>query len=161
MVALSTFTWLCNHRQPASPQLKLSPLTTKTPSPSLSSGQPPPSILQCSRNMTPFSSVAQSCPTLCDPMNCSTPGLPGHHQLLVQLQSCPGPNLGIRLPSSPGPHLGQTILPYPSLEKLSSAKSVPSAKKDRDYCCRLLMPSNHQRLTLFVNAIPFLPRDEA
>ena len=28
-----------------------------------------------------FSSVAQSCSTLCDPMNCSTPGLPVHHQL--------------------------------------------------------------------------------
>ena len=28
-----------------------------------------------------FSSVAQSCPTLCYPMNCSTPGLPVHHQL--------------------------------------------------------------------------------
>ena len=29
-----------------------------------------------------ISSVAQSCPTLCNPMNCSTPGLPVHHQLL-------------------------------------------------------------------------------
>ena len=28
-----------------------------------------------------FSSVAQSCPTLCDPMNHSMPGLPVHHQL--------------------------------------------------------------------------------
>ena len=28
-----------------------------------------------------FSSVAQSCPTLCNPMNHSTPGLPVHHQL--------------------------------------------------------------------------------
>ena len=28
-----------------------------------------------------FSSVAQSCPTLCDPMNCSMPGLPVHHHL--------------------------------------------------------------------------------
>ena len=28
-----------------------------------------------------FSSVTQSCPTLCDPMNSSTPGLPVHHQL--------------------------------------------------------------------------------
>ena len=28
-----------------------------------------------------FSSVSQSCPTLCDPMNRSTPGLPLHHQL--------------------------------------------------------------------------------
>ena len=28
-----------------------------------------------------FSSVAQSCPTLCYPKDCSTPGLPVHHQL--------------------------------------------------------------------------------
>ena len=28
-----------------------------------------------------FSSVTQSCPTLCNPMNRSTPGLPVHHQL--------------------------------------------------------------------------------
>ena len=28
-----------------------------------------------------FTSVAQSCPTLCNPINCSTPGLPVHHQL--------------------------------------------------------------------------------
>ena len=28
-----------------------------------------------------FSSVAQSCPTLCDPVNRSTPGLPVHHHL--------------------------------------------------------------------------------
>ena len=34
-----------------------------------------------------FSSVTQSCPTLCDPMNCSTPGLPVHHQLLKFTQT--------------------------------------------------------------------------
>ena len=28
-----------------------------------------------------FILVTQSCPTLCDPMNCSTPGLPVYHQL--------------------------------------------------------------------------------
>ena len=28
-----------------------------------------------------FSSVTQSCPTLCNPMDCSMPGLPVHHQL--------------------------------------------------------------------------------
>ena len=28
-----------------------------------------------------FSSVTQSCPTYCDPMDCSTPGFPVHHQL--------------------------------------------------------------------------------
>ena len=34
-----------------------------------------------------FSSVAQSCPTLCDPMNRSTPGLPVHHQPLEFIQT--------------------------------------------------------------------------
>ena len=34
-----------------------------------------------------FSSIAQSCPTLCDPMNHSTPGLPVHHQLLEFTQT--------------------------------------------------------------------------
>ena len=34
-----------------------------------------------------FSSVAQSCPTLCDPMNPGTPGLPVHHQLLEFTQT--------------------------------------------------------------------------
>ena len=33
------------------------------------------------------SSVAQSCPTLCDPMNRSTPGLPVHHQLPESTQT--------------------------------------------------------------------------
>ena len=35
-------------------------------------------IINCSAQ---FSSVAQSCPTVCDPMNHSTPGLPVHHHL--------------------------------------------------------------------------------
>ena len=39
--------------------------------PGLHLGQPP----------VQFSSVAQLCPTLCDPMDCSMPGLPVHHQL--------------------------------------------------------------------------------
>ena len=34
-----------------------------------------------------FSSVAQSCPTLCDPMNRSMPGLPVHHHLMEFTQS--------------------------------------------------------------------------
>ena len=34
-----------------------------------------------------FSSVAQSCLTLCDPMNRSTTGLPVHHQLLEFTQT--------------------------------------------------------------------------
>ena len=34
-------------------------------------------------------SVTQSCPTLCDPMNRSMPGLPVHHQLPEFTDSCP------------------------------------------------------------------------
>ena len=39
---------------------------------------------QCS---VQFSSVTQSCPTLCDPRDCSTPGLPVHHQLPEFIQT--------------------------------------------------------------------------
>ena len=38
-------------------------------------------------NPVQFSSVAQSCPTLCDSINCSTPGLPVHHQLPESTQT--------------------------------------------------------------------------
>ena len=34
-----------------------------------------------------FSSVAQLCPTLCNRMDCSTPGFPVHHQLLELAQT--------------------------------------------------------------------------
>ena len=34
-----------------------------------------------------WTSVAQSCPTLCDPMDCSMPSLPVHHQLLELTQT--------------------------------------------------------------------------
>ena len=39
------------------------------------------------QNAVQFSSVAQSCPTLRDPMNCSTPGLPVYHKLLEFTQT--------------------------------------------------------------------------
>ena len=35
-----------------------------------------------------FSPVTQSCPTLCNPMDCSTLGLPVHHQLPEFTQTC-------------------------------------------------------------------------
>ena len=43
--------------------------------------QNPSIIMKELSHSVQFSSVAQSCPTLCDLMNCSTPGLPVHHQL--------------------------------------------------------------------------------
>ena len=44
-------------------------------------------LLLPSATKVQFSSVAQLCPTLCDPMNRSTPGLPVHHQLLEFTQT--------------------------------------------------------------------------
>ena len=38
-------------------------------------------------NLVQFSSVTQSCPNLCDPMDHSMPGLPVHHQLLEFTQT--------------------------------------------------------------------------
>ena len=39
------------------------------------------------RGSVQFSSVAQSCLTLCNPMNCNTPGLPVYHQLPESTQT--------------------------------------------------------------------------
>ena len=57
-----------------------------------------------------FSSVAQSCPTICNPMNCSTPGLPVHHHLPEFTQThihCVGnaiqPSHPLSSPSPPAP----------------------------------------------------------
>ena len=50
---------------------------------------------------TQIRSVPQSCPTLCDPMNCSTPGLPVHHQLLEFTQTHVHPVSDAIQPSHP------------------------------------------------------------
>ena len=89
--------------------------------------------------MLQFSSVAQSCPTLCNPMNRSTPGLPVHHQLPEFTQT----------------HVhwvGDAIQPSHPL----SSPSPPAPN-----------PSQHQSLFQFVNSLhenglvgsPFSPRD--
>ena len=49
-----------------------------------SQGHVPSATLQQGHH---FSSVAQSCPTPCDPMDCSTPDHPVHHQLLELTQT--------------------------------------------------------------------------
>ena len=61
-----------------------------------------------------FSSVAQLCPTLCDPMNRSTPGLPVHHKLREFAQTharrvgdAIQPSHPLSSPSPPAPHPSQ------------------------------------------------------
>ena len=61
-----------------------------------------------------FSSVAQSCPALCDPMNRSTPGLPVHHQLseftqthVHRVSNAIQPSHPVSSPSPPAPNASQ------------------------------------------------------
>jgi len=72
---------------------------------------------QCQRIfklLYPFSSVNQSCPTLCDPMDCSTPGLPVHHQFpkftqthVHQVSDAIQPSHLLSSPSPPAPNPSQ------------------------------------------------------
>ena len=62
-----------------------------------------------------FSSVAQSCSTLCNPMDCSTPGFPVHHQLLELTQ------IHVH-------HVGDAIQPLNPLSSFSShLQSFPAS----------------------------------
>ena len=61
-----------------------------------------------------FSSVAQLCPTFYDPINCSMPGLPVHHQLLESTQThvhqvgdAIQPSHPLSSPSPPAPNPSQ------------------------------------------------------
>ena len=73
--------------------------------------------------MIQFSSVAQSCPTLCDPMNHHTPGLPVHHQLPEFTQT----------------HVHRVSDAIQPSHPLSSPSPAPN-------------PSQHQRLFQWVNS---------
>ena len=67
-----------------------------------------------------FSSVTQSCPTLCDPMNRSMPGLPVHHQLLEFTQT--------QCPSSQWCHpaISSSVIPFSSCPQyLPASGSFP------------------------------------
>ena len=87
------------------------PLEVRSPGAS-SAAWLPPSPFICSGLQ--FSSVAQSCPTLCDPMNRNTPGLPVHHQLLEFTQThvhrvgdAIQPSHPLSSPSHPAPNPSQ------------------------------------------------------
>ena len=62
-----------------------------------------------SQSSVQFSPVVHSCPTLFDPMNCSTPGLPVHHQLPeftqthVRVSDAIQPSHPLSSPSPPAP----------------------------------------------------------
>ena len=74
-----------------------------------------------------FSSVAQSCPTLCCPRDCSTPGLPVHHQLQKFTQTFM--SIESVMPSNHLILCGPLLLPpsiFPSIRVFSNESSFTS-----------------------------------
>ena len=91
--------------------------------------------------MYQFSLVTQSCPTLCDPMDCSTPGLPVHHQLPEFTQT----HVHWALQAS------LSITSFQSLPKLMSIESVMPSNH-LILCCPLLFsPSIFPSIRVFSN----------
>ena len=71
-------------------------------------------IINVSLLSVQFSSISHLCPTLCDPMNHSMPGLPVHHQLLEftqtrvhQVRDAIQKSHPLSSPSSPAPNPSQ------------------------------------------------------
>ena len=70
-----------------------------------------------------FSSVTQSCPTLCDPMNRSTPGLPVHHQLPEFTQA------HVHRVSDANPAISSSVVPFSSWpQSLPASGSFPMSQ---------------------------------
>ena len=73
-------------------------------------------------NRSSVSSVAQSCPTLCDLMNRSTPGLPVHHQLRVHSDSRPSSQWC-------HPAISSSVIPFTSCpQSLPSSEPFPMSQ---------------------------------
>ena len=69
-----------------------------------------------------FSSVAQSCLTLCNPMNCNTPGLLVHHQIRVRPNSCPSRQWW-------HPAISFSVVPFSSCsQSLPASESFPMSQ---------------------------------
>ena len=72
--------------------------------------------------MHQFSSVAQSYPTLCDPVNHSMPGIPVHHQLQVYPHSCPSSRWC-------HPAISSSVIPFSSCpQSLPASESFPMSQ---------------------------------
>ena len=73
----------------------------------------------CTTTTIQFSAVTQSCPALCDPMDCSTPGFPVHHQLPDLTQTCP-------LSRWCHPTISSSVFPFSScLQSFPASGSFP------------------------------------
>ena len=97
-----------------------------------------------------FSSIAQSCPTLCDPMNRSTPGLPMDHQLpeftqshVHQISDAIQPSHPLLSPSLPAPSPSQ----HQGLSSISLSNEHPGLVSFRmDLLDLLAVQGTHKSL---------------
>ena len=106
-----------------------------------------------------FSSVAQSCPTLCNPMNRSTPGFPVHHKLPEFTQTHvhrvsdaiqPSYPLSSLSPPAPNPYVGRVIIHtlallegrwwYGRLQEIELEKKGKQAHRDPSESGKGLIP---------------------
>ena len=114
------------------------------------------------RSSVQFSSGAQSCPTLCDPMNRSTPGLPVHHQLRSSLKLM---SIEWVIPSS---HLilchPLPLLPSipPSIRVFSNESTLHEVAKVLEFQLQHHSLQRNPRADLLQNGLvgsPCIPRD--
>ena len=87
-----------------------------------------------------FSPVTQSCPTLCNPMNCSTPGLPVHHQLPKSSQThvhrvgdAIKPSHPLSSPSPPSPNPSQCQSLFQRVNSSHQVAEVFSVSPSKEY----------------------------
>ena len=81
-------------------------------------------MIQWQESSVQFSSVAQSCQILCDPMNRSTPGLPVHHQLPEFTQTHVHPVSDAIQPSHPLSSPSPPALIPPSIRVFSNESTI-------------------------------------
>ena len=108
-----------------------------------------------------FGSVAQSCPTLCDPMNHSSPGLPVHHQLpeftwtrVHQVSDDIQPSHPQSSPSSPAPNPSQLGLSMVILKQSSVPQSVmPFILIIEEFMCESIEERHLVYFTCYISTV--------
>ena len=99
-----------------------------------------------------FSSVTRSCPTLCDPMDCSTPGFPVHHQL-PELTLTHVPPVGDAI-QPPHPHPPRPpFLLTPTFLSISLLQWVTSSHQVNTYYVAIISFRIHSHPLIFSHTV--------
>ena len=84
---LTSYAWFLGHHAPGTPAFLIFPKHSSSAPVSVVLDLQISTWLIATLPSYQFSSIIQSCPTLCNSMDCSTPGFPVHHQLLEFTQT--------------------------------------------------------------------------